>query len=81
MRGLKAILLADDLGFPSAFDVVDELQALVGDVPVSLFASYEPFVDRLRRHALPGGVLYQVRDVPSVDAANRLMDEVRAYKV
>ena len=80
LRGLKAILLGDDLGFPPAFEVVDQLQALVADVPISLSAPYEPFVARLRRHALPGGVLYQVRDVPSVDAANRLMDEVRAYR-
>jgi hypothetical protein len=74
------MLLADDLGFPSAFDVLDELQARVGDVPVAVFAPYETFVDRLGRHSLPGGVLYQVQGVPNVDAANRLMDDVRAYR-
>jgi len=81
LRGLKAILLLDDLGFPKAFDVVDQLKARVGNVPVSLFAPYESFVERLQRHALPGGVLYQVQDVPSVEAANRLMDDVRTYRV
>ena len=81
LRGLKAMLLADDLGFPSAFDVVDRLKARVGDVPVAVFAPYEAFADRLGRHTLPGGVLYQVRGVPSVDAANRLMEEVRAYRI
>ena len=53
----------------------------MGDVPVAVFAPYEAFADRLGRHSLPGGVLYQVQGVPSVDAANRLMDEVRAYRV
>jgi hypothetical protein len=81
LRGLRAILLADDVGFPAAFDVVDQLKGRAGDVPVSVFAPYEAFRDRLRRHTLPGGVLYQVRGVPSVDVANRLMEQVRAYRV
>ncbi len=80
LRGLKAVLLLDDRGFPAAFDVIEELKARVGDVPVSLFAPYEAFVDRLRRRALPGGVLYQVRGVPGVSSANRCMEEVRAYR-
>jgi hypothetical protein len=81
LRGLKAMLLLDDLKYPAAFDVLDPLKARAGDVPISLFAPYEAFVDRLRRHALPGGALYQVRNVPSIEVANRLMDEVRAYRV
>ena len=80
MRGLKAVLLQDDLGFPKAFDVLAELKPRLGDVPVSVFAPYEAFVERLDRHALPGGVLYQVRNVPSIDAANRLMEKVRTYR-
>jgi hypothetical protein len=80
LRGLKAILLLDDRGFPSAFDVLDQLQAHTGDVPLSLFAPYETFVERLDRHQLPGGVLYQVTGVPDAGAANRLMDRVRAYR-
>ncbi len=80
LRGLKAMLLADDLGFPPAFEVVEPLKARVGDVPISVFSPYEAFEARLARHALPGGVLYQVKGVPSVEAANRLMDRVRAYR-
>jgi hypothetical protein len=80
LRGLKAVLLLDDRGFPAAFDVIDELKARVGGVPVSLFAPYEAFLQRLRRHALPGGVLYQVRGVPDVLLANRCMEEVRTYR-
>ncbi len=80
LRGLKAILLLDDRGFPEAFEVLASLKARVGDVPVSVFAPYESFLDRLRRHDLPGGVLYQVKGVPDVPAANRCMEMVRAYR-
>ncbi len=81
LRGLKAMLLADDKGFPLAFDVLKELRPRVGDVPVAVFADYFTFVDRLERHDLPGGVMYQVRKVPDVVAANRCMEKVRAYRV
>jgi hypothetical protein len=81
IKGLKAILLLDDAGFPAAFDVIADLQAHVGDVPVAVNADYETFVERLERHELPGGALYKVRDVPDVDAANHIMQKVRAYRV
>lgn len=81
VRGLKGVLLLDDRGFPAAFDVVAELKARMGDVPVAVFADYPKFADRLARHDLPGGVLYQVRGVPDVATANRLMEAVRAYRV
>jgi hypothetical protein len=81
IRGLKALLLLDDRGFPRAFDIIRDLKARVGDVPVAVFADYEPFCERLRRHDLPGGVLYRVQHVPHVDAANRCQEDVRAYRV
>ena len=43
--------------------------------------SIDPFRDRLSKRRLPGGVLYDVSGVPDLDTANRLMDEVRAYRV
>jgi len=81
IRGLKSALLMDDRGFPEAFDVLAALKARLGDLPVAVFADYPKFVERLERHDLPGGVLYQVKNVPDVAAANRLMEEVRAYRV
>lgn len=81
IRGLKAILLLDDRGFPLAFDVLNDLRGRVGDVPLAVFADYPNFVERLSHHALPGGVMYQVKNVPDVDAANRCMAAVRAYRV
>jgi hypothetical protein len=81
IKGLKAVLLLDDLGIPAAFDVLGDLKRRVGDMPVALSADYNKFVERLERRELPGGVLYQVQNVPDVAAANRLMEEVRAYRV
>jgi hypothetical protein len=81
LRGLKAIALMDDLGFPTSLDIIDQLKTRTGDVPLSIYSvPYEAFVDRLHRNVLPGGVFYQVQDVPDVDAANRVMEEVRAYR-
>ena len=80
LRGLKAILLLDDKGIPPACDALPELRARTGDVPVALFIDYSKFVERLEGRTLPGGVLYQVRNVPDVAAANRLMERVRAYR-
>jgi hypothetical protein len=81
IRGLKSVLLMDDRGFPKAFDVLADLQARMGDVPLAVFADYAKFAERLARHDLPGGVLYQVTNVPDVATANRLMDAVREYRL
>ena len=71
----------DDRGFPEAFDVLADLTARLGGVPVAVLADYGKFAARLARHDLPGGVLYQVKNVPDVSTANRLMDDVRKYRV
>jgi hypothetical protein len=81
VAGLKALLLLDDRGFPAAFDVAEQLVSRTGGVPIAVFAPFDRFVDRLSRHALPGGVMYQVKGVPDVATANRLMEKVRAYRV
>jgi hypothetical protein len=80
LRGLKVILLLDDLGYPAAFDVLADLKAQAGEIPLAVFAEHQKFTERLRRRDLPGGVLYQVKNVPDAAAANRLMEEVRAYR-
>jgi hypothetical protein len=80
IRGLKAIYLGDDRGFPKAFDVLPELQSRTGDMPLVVSVPFDDFVARLDRHELPGGVLYQLARVPNIETANRLMERVRAYR-
>ncbi len=81
LRGLKAVFMGDDRGFPAAFEILGELQARAGDLPLVVAVDYAEFAEALDRHALAGGVFYQVRRVPDAEAANRCMANVRVYRV
>ncbi len=80
LRGLRAIYLGDDKGFPEAFDILAELRARTGEIPLVLAVDYPRFVDKLARGELVGGVFYKVSGAPDVASANRLMEKVRAYR-
>lgn len=81
LNGLVAILLLDDVGYPPAIDELPDFRQRCEEIPLSCFVTYDDFIDRLNRHALPGGVMYQVTGVPGPDTANRLMERVRDYRV
>ena len=81
LKGLKTIFLGDDRGFPPALEVVYDLKNKAGDVPISILADYNAFVEKLDRHELPGGILYRVLDTPSRDAANKCYEKVLKYRV
>ena len=80
LRGLRAIFMGNDRGWPNAFDIIAELKRRAGAVPLVVQADFEPFVRRLKEHSLPGGVIYKVRGAPDADTVNRLMEQVRAYR-
>lgn len=80
LRGLKGIFLGDDRGFPTAFEVLEELRARTGDMPLVVQVPYPAFLAALQAHRLPGGVLYLVNGAPEVDSVNRLMEQVRDYR-
>ena len=80
LRRLHAIYLGDDKGYPEAFDILPQIRARTGDIPLVVAVDYPRFVDRLNRHELVGGVFYKVGDAPDAAAANRLMEQVRAYR-
>ena len=80
IRGLKAIKMADDLRITPAFDLIGDFKLKVGDVPLIVEAGFGPFVERLERGDLPGGVFYQVQGGPDAAAANRIMEKVRSYR-
>jgi len=80
LRGLKAIYLGDDRGFPLAFDILDELRKRVSDVPLVVEVNYSHFAKSLSQHRLCGGVLYKVNGTPDVETANKCMEEVCAYR-
>ena len=81
LRRLHAIYLGDDKGFPEAFDILPQLRARTGSVPLVLAVEYPRFVEKLNRHELVGGVFYKVGDAPDAATANRLMEKVRAYRI
>ena len=80
LKGLKAIQLGDDKGWPAAFDVLPELKARAGGLPLAVGVGFEKFLRAIRSHRLLGGVQYVVTGTPSIDEANRAMDKVRAYR-
>jgi hypothetical protein len=80
LRGVQAIRLGDDKGFPLAFDLVDQLRARAGSMPLVLEVGYPQFVESLQQHRLTGGVIYQVAGTPDIDTANRTMERVRDYR-
>ncbi|NQU09427.1 hypothetical protein HQ590_01440, partial [bacterium] len=80
VRGLKALSLGDDRGYPSAFDLLPELRRRAGDLPLTGGVPYPDFAAALAAQRLTGGVLYDVTDVPDADTANRCMEAVRAYR-
>lgn len=80
LRGLRAIFMGDDRGYPKAFDIIGELKRRAGATPLVVQADFEPFVQRLNEHTLPGGVIYKVHGAPDAAAVNRLMEQVRTYR-
>jgi hypothetical protein len=80
LRGLKAIYMLDEKDNPLAFDVLTELREQAGDVPLVVGVDDHKFEQQLKKHSLPGGVLYVVRSHKSVDEVNRLMEKVRKYR-
>jgi len=79
VRGLKAVFLADDLHFASAFSILPMLRRRLGNLPVVLNVEFPDFLAALQSHQLEGGVLYKVQHVPDVETANRTMEQVREY--
>jgi len=81
MRGLKAVILGDDKDFPPAMEVLEGLKVRAGDMPLVVNVRFNDFSERLDRHSLVGGVLYQVHGAPGANEVNRCMEKIRAYRV
>ncbi len=81
IKGLKAVQLGDDKGFPPAIEVLPEMRRRAKDMPLVVFADYRVFLNKLREHSLQGGIFYKVQGAPDPDSVNRVMDQVRSYRV
>jgi len=81
LKGLKAILLLDEKDNPPAFDVLPEIKKAVGEVPLVVAVDEDKFEYHLNRNTLPGAVFYWVKSTKSVDEVNRIMEQVRKYRI
>jgi hypothetical protein len=78
---LQCITLNEDTTAPfRIYERLDELSKLRGDVPIAASIPCAVFEERLRSRKLTPNVLYHVQGVNGVDAANRMMDLVCAYR-
>ena len=81
INGLKAISVYDDGYVPSAFNILNEIKAKTGSVPLIIEVEYKAFKDALEGHNLTGGILYKLNNVLDIVHANRLIEKVRKYEV
>ena len=81
LRGIKALLLVNELRYPPAIEIAWDLRRRSGEMPLSMAVDYVDFLAALHSHGLPGGVFYYVSGAPGIDAANRTMELVREYRV
>jgi hypothetical protein len=80
LRGLKAIYLGDDRGYPPAYECLPDFRKRVPHLPFVLQIPLEAFLAGMERSTLTGGVFYKVQGVIHVDEANRLAEKVRRHR-
>ena len=71
--------MGDDVGFESAFSIIDSLLENMHPIPIKVSVPKELFVKRLRERSLPGGTWYAVSEAESVTEANEIMKQVLEY--
>lgn len=80
IKGLKAICLGDDKGYPPAFEILADIRKKVGNTPLVCTVEFPQFEKAMKEHCLTGGVFYNVIGVPDNNTANICMDSVRHYR-
>jgi hypothetical protein len=78
---LKALYLGDDRGYATAADVLPQLRRRAATLPFVTQIPYASFVEKFEKRELVGGVFYKVKEAPDASSANRVMEQVRAYRV
>jgi hypothetical protein len=77
---LTACYFGDDVGYPNAYEVMEELKEAIYPIPVMIEIPKEIFVEKLTKRTLPGDILYNViGSFSSVTEANEIMRRVFDY--
>jgi hypothetical protein len=79
IRGLKAVALFNDKGYPPAIYEARRLQSATGDLPLIVSAEFTDFVAAYESGQLTGGTLYLIEGVPDAATANLWMERIRAW--
>lgn len=80
LKGLMGIGVYDDPGQLRGFERLREIRSITKDIPLQINCSSEELEKGIRDGTLPGGIMYWVKGVDSVEYANELMDRVRSYR-
>ena len=80
LERLLGISIYEDPGEPRPFDRLDEIRATTGSMPLEIWCHEDELLAGICSGTLPGGVLYRVDRVKTVDEGNRIMEQVWAYR-
>ena len=81
LRRLLGISIQEDPGQDRPFERLDEIRAITGSLPLEIWCHQDELLAGIRSRTLPGGILYRVNQVKTVDEANGIMAQVREYEV
>lgn len=81
LRGCVVTSLFDDGSDIRAMDALEEIKRQAGSVTPVVACPTDRFVRQLKERSLVGGIYYTVGPVESIAKANRLMEDVRNYRV
>jgi len=80
LERLLGISICEDPGQPRPFERLDEIRAISGTLPLEMWCHRDELLAGIRSRTLPGGTLYRVDQVQTVDEGNAIMEQVRAYR-
>ena len=81
LKGLKCIVLLDEEFNAPVYKKLEQLNIKRGKIPMNISIPYEVFADRLTKRELHTNVFYNVLNVPDTNCANKVMADVKKYKI
>ena len=81
LDGMIVVSIGNDGSDVAAFDEVEKLKRIAGSLVLAIPCNVHEFSKGIGRGNLPGGVFYAVSGVEDIGTANRLMEQVRQYRV
>jgi len=82
LKGLLGIGIYDDPNALRGFELLPKIRKITSDIPLQIDCTGGELAAGLAQGSLPGGVMYMARKgIATIDDANRLMEQVRAYQL